>query len=77
MLFVLAILSVYITLFFYFHFFEKNFSSNPNQVLKLANLLNHSKHIGIIQIHWNPSSKLIIQDISIDDRARNRIIYSI
>lgn len=38
-----TILSVYITLFFYFHFFEKNFSSNPNQVLKLANLLNHSK----------------------------------
>lgn len=26
-----------------FSFFEKNFSSNPNQVLKLANLLNHSK----------------------------------
>lgn len=43
MLSVLAIFSVYITLFFYFHFFEKNFSSNPNQVLKLANLLNHSK----------------------------------
>lgn len=43
MLFVLAKLSVYITLFFYFHFFEKDFSSNPNQVLKLANLLNHSK----------------------------------
>lgn len=46
---VLNILSIYVTLFFciqyyYFHFFEENFSSNPSdQVLKLANLLNHSK----------------------------------